>query len=247
MIDLLAITRRLADACDDLRFGVPVASVYNPLRYAWEPHRRYLEQCAMHSPSVVLVGMNPGPNGMLQTGVPFGDVRIVREWMGIEAAVEQPEALHPKRPVQGFDCRRREVSGSRVWGWAQSRFGSAERFFDGFFVANYCPLAFFDADGKNRTPDKLRGAEQRALFDVCDRALGEYLDCIRPRAVIGIGKLAEQRAAAVAAARGIAVVGVTHPSPANPRANAGWDPLMDAAAREAGVAVEPLAAAADRP
>jgi len=186
---------------------------------------------------VVLVGMNPGPNGMMQTGVPFGDVVFVRDWMGIEGEVGTPAVLHPKRGIDGFACKKREVSGSRVWGWAQERFGTAERFFQQFFVLNYCPLLFFEAGGQNRTPDKLRKAERDELFAVCDRALTAMLEVLKPRAVIGIGRLAEQRAEQASQGMDVKVLPVTHPSPANPRANAGWMPLMDQAVRDAGVAL----------
>ena len=65
--------------------------------------------------------------------------------------------------VLGFECRRSEVSGARLWGWARDRFGTPQRFFERFFVANYCPLAFMEASGANRTPDKLSAAEQQEL------------------------------------------------------------------------------------
>jgi len=109
---------------------------------------------------VLLLGMNPGPWGMAQTGVPFGEVNSVREFLGIEEQVGHPNPEHPKREIQGFDCPRSEVSGRRVWDWAKERYGSADEFFRTFFVLNYCPLCFLEAGGKNRTPDKLKPAIQ---------------------------------------------------------------------------------------
>jgi len=38
------IAAELAQEVEGLRFGPPVAHVYNPLAYAWEPHRRYLQR-----------------------------------------------------------------------------------------------------------------------------------------------------------------------------------------------------------
>ena len=136
---------------------------------------------------VLLLGMNPGPFGMAQTGVPFGDVTMVRDWLGIVAPVTKPPDEHPKRPVLGFECRRTEVSGTRLWGWARDRFITPERFFERFFVANYCPLAFMESSGANRTPDKLPRAEQQALFSACDEALRDVVRALRPRIVIGVG------------------------------------------------------------
>lgn len=233
--ELIAVTRRLAEECDALTFQPPVSCVYNPLDYAWEPHERYLRRFEGVRPQAVLVGMNPGPFGMLQTGVPFGDIVMVRDWLGIDGRVEQPAKLHPKRPVTGFDCRRREVSGSRVWGWAQEHYGSPERFLQHFFVLNYCPLAFFEEGGTNRTPDKLRRDEQAALFAVCDRALDGMLAALQPRWVVGVGRYAEQRARLAGERMGVAAAGVTHPSPANPKANQGWAQHMDALLEELGI------------
>ena len=34
---------------------------------------------------VVFLGMNPGPFGMAQVGVPFGEVAAVRDWLRIDA------------------------------------------------------------------------------------------------------------------------------------------------------------------
>src|SRR5690606_19431577 len=136
---------------------------------------------------VVLVGMNPGPFGMAQTGVPFGEVAAVRDWMGIEAAIGRPPEEHPKRPVLGFDCPRSEVSGARLWGWAKDRFGTPEAFFARFFVINYCPLVFLEESGRNRTPDKLPAAEREALTAVCDRALRDSIEVLSPQHVVGVG------------------------------------------------------------
>jgi single-strand selective monofunctional uracil DNA glycosylase len=166
--------------------------------------------------------MNPGPYGMVQTGVPFGTVGRVRGWLGIEAPVGQPAVEHPKRPVSGFECAREEVSGERFWGWAEERFGTPACFFERFFVANYCPLVFMEASGRNRTPDKLPATERRSLFDACDEALEKLVDVLEPRAVIGVGKFAEDRARATLGGRDVDIARVLHPSPASPVANRGW-------------------------
>ena len=220
-----------------LRFGPPVACVYRPLEYAWEPHRRYLARYGGVPKQVLLVGMNPGPWGMAQTGVPFGEVAAVRDWMGIEGPVGVPDRLHPKRPVTGFACTRNEASGRRLWGWARETFGPPERFFGRFFVANYCPLMFIDADGANRTPDKLKQAEAAPLVAACDRALRRTVEHLRPEFVVGVGRYAAERARSALAGLSIAVGGITHPSPANPRANRGWAELVTAELKALGIAL----------
>jgi single-strand selective monofunctional uracil DNA glycosylase len=181
--------------------------------------------------------MNPGPFGMAQTGVPFGDVTMVRDWLRIAAPVAKPLHEHPKRPVLGFECPRVEVSGTRLWGWARDRFGTPERFFRRFFVANYCPLAFMESSGANRTPDKLPAAEAQALFDACDESLRDVVRELRPRIVVGVGGFAERRARAALADENVPVGAILHPSPASPLANRGWAEAIEGQLRELGVAL----------
>ena len=232
---LTQIADALSAAVAELSFAPPVACCYNPLEYAREPHRQYVERFGGGTREVLLLGMNPGPWGMAQTGVPFGEVAAVREWLGIDAPVDRPSPEHPKRPVLGFACPKSEVSGRRLWGWAAARFGSPERFFARFFVANYCPLVFMEGSGRNRTPDKLPAAERDPLFAACDEALRRTVETLAPRWVLGVGAFAEARArAALGDYRGV-IGRLTHPSPANPAANRGWEPRVEAELRALGV------------
>ena len=185
-----------------------------------------------------MVGMNPGPWGMVQTGVPFGEVSMVRDWLDISAGVEKPGIEHPKRPIDGFDCARSEVSGRRLWGWARDRFESPQVFFERFFVWNYCPLAFLEESGRNRTPDKLPAGERGPLFEVCDRALMRLVDFMAPDQVLGIGKFSQLRAGALLEDR-FKVGGILHPSPANPAANRGWARQVEKQLRELGIELPP--------
>jgi single-strand selective monofunctional uracil DNA glycosylase len=232
---LCLISRRLSERVSRLRFAQPVAYTYNPLKYAWAPHEAYLERYGRGPKEVILLGMNPGPFGMAQTGVPFGDVSMVRDWLGIELEVLEPKLQHDKRPVLGFACQRREVSGTRLWSWARDRFGTAEQFFTRFFVVNYCPLAFLEETGKNRTPDRLPAPERDALFAACDEALRDVVTLLAPRHVIGIGGFAEKRARDVLGDGGLSISTILHPSPASPIANRGWAERIEAQLREAGI------------
>ncbi len=216
------VTKWLVSELRALRFAPPVAHVYNPLEYAAAPYKVYIDRFGKSPREVVLLGMNPGPYGMVQTGVPFGDVGSVRDFLGIEAPVKRPQSEHPKRPVLGFDIGRGEVSGRRIWSWAADTFGTPEAFFERLFVANYCPLAFLEEGGKNRTPDKLKKAEREALYGICDEALRRTVQVLQPRLLVGIGRFAEQRALKALDGTGVEVGNVLHPSPASPLANKGW-------------------------
>jgi single-strand selective monofunctional uracil DNA glycosylase len=172
---------------------------------------------------------------MAQTGVPFGDVTLVRDFLGIEAQVKKPKREHPKRPVDGFACPRSEVSGTRLWGWARDRFGTAERFFARFFVINYCPLCFMEEGGKNLTPDKLPKGERLPLEAVCDAAIRAAVELLEPKLVIGIGGFARAQAERALVGLPVEFGTVLHPSPASPKANRGWAKAAEADLAKLGV------------
>ena len=218
---LIAAAQRLSQAVDRLDFAPPVSHVYNPLDYAWAPHEAYLRRFGNGHKRIIFLGMNPGPFGMVQCGVPFGEIAAARDWMGIEAPVGKPAQENPKRPIEGFACLRSEVSGRRLWGLFEQRFGTAESFFAEHFVANYCPLAFFD-QGRNLTPDKLPATEADPLYAVCDEHLRDMVRALEPEWLIGIGAFAQERARIALAGMEIRLGKVLHPSPASPAANRGW-------------------------
>jgi single-strand selective monofunctional uracil DNA glycosylase len=231
----IAISRWLARNVQDLEFAPPTACTYNPLVYARKPHEAYLERYARQGVDALLVGMNPGPWGMAQTGVPFGEVGLVRGFLGIDEPVRPPAVMHPKRPIEGFACRRSEVSGRRLWEWARARYQTADRFSRSFLITNYCPLVFMEESGRNRTPDKLPSAEREPLFEVCDEALRRLVGWCRPRRVIGIGAFAAARARAALGEGGPPIGTILHPSPASPAANAGWARQAEQQLRKLGV------------
>ncbi len=233
--DLLAIAAELSTELGALTFGAPVTHVYDPTDYAREPFSAYVRRYGGRTGRTLLVGMNPGPYGMAQTGVPFGEVGLVRDWLGVTGRVERPRVEHPKRPVLGFEHPRAEVSGARLWGWAKERYGTPEAFFARWYVLNWCPLVFLEASGRNRTPDKLAAAERAALFAACDRALRRQVEILRPERVIGVGTFAEGRAREALTGLELPIGRVLHPSPASPAANGGWADLAEAELLRQGV------------
>ncbi len=222
MNEWLASTRLLTAALSKLTFAAPVACVYRPLEYAWAPYQQYLEQFAHGPKRVLFLGMNPGPFGMAQTGIPFGEVTAVRNWMGIQQAVARPTIQHPKRPILGFECPRSEVSGRRLWGLFSQRFESAPAFFQDHFVLNYCPLVWMNAAGANLTPEQIPAAEMAPVELACLQHLRDVIGLLRPQFLIGIGGFAEDRLRRAATTHTVRIGRVLHPSPASPAANRGW-------------------------
>jgi single-strand selective monofunctional uracil DNA glycosylase len=234
---MLAAAGNLSAVLAGFHCGGDVTHVYNPLTYARRPHEVYLRRFGTGRKRILFLGMNPGPWGMAQTGVPFGEIAAVRDWMGISEPVDPPELEHPKRKIEGFACKKSEVSGRRLWGLFAQKFGTADAFFKEHFVLNYCPLVFMEASGRNRTPDKLSAAEQALLERACDECLAVAISALEPEWLIGVGGYAEAALQRVASASGTrAKIGkILHPSPASPVANRDWAGTATRQLKEQGV------------
>lgn len=221
---LIAATRELSDAVGALKFSEPVAYVYNPLEYARETHEQFLTRYGNGSKRFVFLGMNPGPFGMAQTGVPFGEIDAVQNWLGIFGFVGKPPQEHPAKTVDGFGCPRSEVSGRRLWGLFRERFGAPENFFREHFVTNFCPLLFVAGNerGKNLTPEDLVPAERDAVNAPCDLFLRRLAEILEPEWLVGVGNFAETAAKRALAGMPVKFTRIIHPSPASPAANKDW-------------------------
>ena len=226
------IVERMIEASSKLRDDVEkfadslvkegsVDAVYNPLAYAWEPHRAYLELASGGGAKTLLLGMNPGPHGMGQMGIPFAATSVVRDLLKItNLEVGQPRKPHPKRPISGLDWPKEEVSGTRLWGLLANEYGSAESIFKSVFLLNHCPLMLFSGErATNITPDKITGPTTRTLLERCDEHLREVVDIMQIERVIGVGRYSEKRALNALSGIDISVTTCWHPSPASPLAN----------------------------
>ena len=226
------IVERMIEASSKLRDDVEkfadslvkegsVDAVYNPLAYAWEPHRAYLELASGGGAKTLLLGMNPGPHGMGQMGIPFAATSVVRDLLKItDLEVGQPSTPHPKRPISGLDWPKEEDSGTRLWGLLANEYGSAESIFKSVFLLNHCPLMLFSGErATNITPDKITGPTTKALLERCDEHLREVVDIMQIERVIGVGRYSEKRALNALSGIDISITTCWHPSPASPLAN----------------------------
>jgi single-strand selective monofunctional uracil DNA glycosylase len=231
---LLAEGRQLSSACDRLSFSGKVWTVYNAFDYAWPGYEAYVKRFGGGAKKTLYLGMNPGPWGMAQTGVPFGEIAAVRDWMGLRADIGKPSREHPKRPIEGLACQRSEVSGRRLWGLFSELYGSADAFFNDAFVLNYCPLAFLLESGANLTPDKLAAGEKAPLEAACDAHIREIINILSPELAVGVGGFATKCLQRLSI--GDLTIGtLLHPSPASPIANREWPQRPMAQLKELGV------------
>uniref|UniRef100_A0A7N4V166 Single-strand-selective monofunctional uracil-DNA glycosylase 1 n=3 Tax=Sarcophilus harrisii TaxID=9305 RepID=A0A7N4V166_SARHA len=235
--DFLEEELRLNAELDKLQFSEPVGFIYNPLKYALELHQNYVTKYCQGPKEVLFLGMNPGPFGMAQTGVPFGEVSVVRDWLGIVGTVLTPPEEHPKRRILGLQCPQSEVSGARFWGFFRALCGQPETFFRHCFVHNLCPLLFLAPSGRNLTPADLPAKQREQLLGACDTALRRQVQLLGVRLVVGVGRLAEQRARRALAdiVPEVQVEGLLHPSPRSPQANRGWEAVARERLKELGL------------
>ena len=194
---------------------------YNPLEYAWDVHEAYLRRMGGSGARAVILGMNPGPHGMGQMGIPFAATSMVRDLLRItDIQVNQPEAVDPRRPVVGLEYPREEVSGTRLWGLLFEHYGDARAVASRVFLVNHCPLMLFSGSrATNITPDKVAGPTARTLLERCDQHLREVVEVMEAERVVGVGRFAESRARVALADHSVEVLGCWHPSPASPLAN----------------------------
>ncbi|XP_012233576.1 single-strand selective monofunctional uracil DNA glycosylase [Linepithema humile] len=212
---LLSIEQKLCAKLQNITFPSSVQYIYNPLEYAFETHAMYVRKYCTGVKKILFVGMNPGPWGMSQTGVPFGEISMVRDWLKISGPVGHPSKEHSDRKVMGFQCTRSEISGLRLWGLFKELCGSPENFFEHAYIHNYCPLAFMDVKARNITPAELKGEGQNILHEACDRSLIDIIQLLKAEIIIGIGNYAEKRIqlAVQTAGLSVEVMVLRHPSP----------------------------------
>ncbi|MED6337735.1 MAG: uracil-DNA glycosylase family protein [Candidatus Thermoplasmatota archaeon] len=233
--DLIMAAKQLSNSCNKsikkIERETIVAHATNPLDYAWPHHEQYLTNWGGLGAKTLLLGMNPGPWGMAQSGVPFGSTEVAKSKLKIKPCqLTTPSNAHPKRPIIGLDLERQEISGQRLWSLMFDHFGNGKNVFSNIFVVNHCPLLLLGESGKNLTPDNLSATVMKPILEACDEHLKKVVDIMGITRIIGVGKYAEKRArlafdagktgdGITKSGRKIDITSCWHPSPASPLAN----------------------------
>ncbi|MFB6344166.1 MAG: uracil-DNA glycosylase family protein [bacterium] len=228
----VSVTEDLNERIKGLTFEEKVEWYYNPLDYAFEVHKAYLKSFGNDTKTGFFLGMNPGPWGMAQTGIPFTDPHIARDWMGLpERPIGTPPNEREDRPVDGWSSDRKEASGQKLHGYFRNIFGSLDAFFETNIVMNYCPLVMFSEEATNLTPEDLLKDDRQALFDICDPYLGDLIEFYDPDVFVGIGRFGQRRLMELTERTEEEVAYLPHPSPASPIATRDggdyWRGLVD--------------------
>ena len=97
---LLEVEDRLTNDLDKLQFKKPVELVYNPLKYAKEPHSLFVRMYCNGTKPVLMLGLNPGPWGMAQTGVIY--LFLFDSRRGVLMGGGDREVSYPQAKVLNF-------------------------------------------------------------------------------------------------------------------------------------------------
>ncbi|XP_059053181.1 single-strand selective monofunctional uracil DNA glycosylase-like isoform X1 [Achroia grisella] len=179
---------------EKLQLPNSVQCIYNPTIYARNTFEQYVRKYCNTKKKVMFFGMNPGPWGMSQTGVPFGEVASVRDWLHIIGPVGKPPTELSNRQVNGFNCKRPEISGKRFWGLFKKICRNPENFFHSSFVYNYLPQQWMKNSGANVTPGEFSASDMRPLYAICDPIFVKVLEIYEVETIIAVGKFCEKRA-----------------------------------------------------
>nr|XP_022920875.1 single-strand selective monofunctional uracil DNA glycosylase-like [Onthophagus taurus] len=208
--------QQLSLELNNLTFSFPVHYIYNPLEYAWEPHSTFVKTYCKGTKDVLFLGLNPGPWGMCQTGIPFGEVNISKEWLKMNGEVEKPKDECPKKQIKGFECHRSEESGKRFYGFFKNLCRTPEAFFKNAFVYNLCPLAFMKKESANITPHELKGQIKKDIENICGKTLVDILKLLDIKIIVALGRYTEKQAIEITQGfqlGHIKVIYMPHPSP----------------------------------
>ncbi|XP_016837104.2 single-strand selective monofunctional uracil DNA glycosylase [Nasonia vitripennis] len=237
---LLGLENKLSKKIQTLLPRFKQYIVYNPLEYAAQVHATYVNSYCKSSKKILIIGENPGPWGMCQTGVPFGEIDAVRDWLQISGPVGKPPEEHPKKLILGFDCHRREQSGKRLFGYFRELCGSADNFLKHTFLYNYCPITLLNREGgKYVNLKELKKKDNEELFSACDDTLIDVIKLLGIELILAMGNFAEQRAKAALEKAldagdnlldvdSIRVLRVPHPSPMSQYVRKGkWNEMVN--------------------
>lgn len=146
--------------------------------------------------------------------MPFGNVSTVKDLLKLEGEVNAPENMHPKRLVTGLQHKTDEQSGKRLWPLlAKLSNGSIDQFTRQCLVYNFCPLIYYDAQGKNITPNELKGSLKTEVRNACLESCEEVLKLLKTEVIVAVGVYVFNSLQESSYIRSKRIIKLPHPSP----------------------------------
>jgi single-strand selective monofunctional uracil DNA glycosylase len=169
--------------------------VLDPSRYGERWHAPFRRLYPPRARPLLVFGLNPGPYGMAQTGIPFTDLKRLAQGLPRLAAELARSGERLSLPglapssLQPFLTRTFESSSVRVHRFLRLAHGSAERAFREVVFVNPCPLLFIDrALGENRTPADLPRALRAGVDEARVEVVSVAVARLRARGAIVLGR-----------------------------------------------------------
>jgi len=223
-VHVVNATRLLSARLEPVRAALPAAGLkavaaIDPTSYAFGNYTRFMQLAASGPRLALFVGMNPGPHGMAQTGIPFGDVDTARVLLGGADTIDPLPGL---RAASGaaWDCKglayhRGEQSGMRLWSALSQLCGSPQAALERCCIVNYCPLYMVGPELENITPSDLprRHDITRALEAACDEHLRQLVLGLEVKTVLSFGSYAHASARRALSGFPVDFYTTPHPSP----------------------------------
>jgi len=165
--------------------------VWNPALYALDIYQEYLTKFPPEPGAILALGLNPGPYGMAQTGIPFTDCRTASGALGMEMTIpgKAPDDLISRlKKANGKWRGTYERSSLGMYRFLILAWGDIKTAYRNWFVGNPCPLLFLDPERWNVTPADPRLRRMKEVGELRQRAVIGFSEILNPRGIVCFGK-----------------------------------------------------------
>lgn len=161
--------------------------VLNVHRYAWDAYEAFLRKYYSDGkPRVFAISMNPGPYGAVQTGIPFTDKAMARQFLPNFGKLV-------KGPPAWARSERNEMSAGKLIAWSAEKFGGIEGLYRHMLLGMTAPIGILRAPKWTNVPlPALAGSEQNKVYDFIRRHAADEIRLAQPTGIFLLGDWAER-------------------------------------------------------